>query len=87
MAPETSSRDRRPRSRRVHGHVLEPAPGERRSQPLRRAGQDRKRPVMHRDDVADDKELDRQGGLGWELVQIVAPVPMAPMLLVFKRPS
>ena len=32
-------------------------------------------------------ELDRQGSLGWELVQIVAPAPLAPMLMVFKRPN
>lgn len=32
-------------------------------------------------------ELGRQGALGWELVQAVAPYPMAPMMLMFKRPA
>lgn len=31
--------------------------------------------------------LTRQGQLGWELVQVVSPGPMQPMMAVFKRPA
>ncbi|WP_312736094.1 DUF4177 domain-containing protein [Stenotrophomonas sp.] len=30
-------------------------------------------------------ELNRQGQLGWELVNIIIPAPMRPAMLVFKK--
>ena len=30
-------------------------------------------------------ELNRQGALGWELVQAVSTAPMSPVMLMFKR--
>lgn len=30
-------------------------------------------------------ELNRQGNLGWELVNIIVTAPMAPVQMVFKR--
>ncbi len=32
-------------------------------------------------------ELARQGQQGWELVSCVAPSPMKPLLLMFKKPA
>lgn len=32
-------------------------------------------------------ELLRQGQLGWELVSCVAPAPLKPLLLIFKKPA
>ena len=31
------------------------------------------------------EELDKQGKLGWELVNIIIPAPMRPAMLVFKK--
>ena len=36
---------------------------------------------------AVQEALARQGQLGWELVEVVAPGPMMPLLAVFKRPN
>lgn len=33
------------------------------------------------------EELTRQGNLGWELVNVIVPAPMTPVVLVFKRPQ
>ncbi|MDC3956078.1 hypothetical protein [Polyangium jinanense] len=33
---------------------------------------------------AMQEELNRQGNLGWELVQLIVPAPIAPAMLVFK---
>ena len=30
-------------------------------------------------------ELERQAARGWELVQVVAPAPLAPLLVVFRK--
>jgi hypothetical protein len=32
-------------------------------------------------------ELTRHGNLGWELVQLVVTSPLAPAVMVFKRPQ
>lgn len=32
-------------------------------------------------------ELNRMGAMGWELVNIVMPAPLAPPMMVFKRPQ
>jgi hypothetical protein len=33
------------------------------------------------------EELTKHGNLGWELVNVIVPAPLTPVLLVFKRPQ
>ncbi len=33
------------------------------------------------------EELTKHGNLGWELVNVIVPPPLRPVMLVFKRPQ
>ncbi len=47
------------------------------------------KPTLMRGHSAEELQavLDRQAASGWELVQVLAPAPMANMMVVFRRPG